>query len=188
MSYQFATSVVYNRGTPPVAFLDELVMWAKFADDDVFTPNDNIDIYAKYSPVLGPWTTLSQRKAGMMEMLRVLAGYESSWSWQAGADPDNPDHSPEAAETGIFQVSANSMAFGDLEKRVFLRFGSSDPDVFIREMKTDTFFALDYAARLLRLTINANGPVLHDDLASGDKKYLHHWLSPSAMNEFMALI
>ncbi|EEE6744469.1 hypothetical protein CBJ05_003606 [Salmonella enterica subsp. enterica serovar Westhampton] len=60
MPYQFVTSVVYNRGTPPVAFLDELVMWAKFADDDVFTPNDNIDIYAKYSPVLGPWTTLSQ--------------------------------------------------------------------------------------------------------------------------------
>lgn len=188
MPYQFTTAVLYKRSAPPVAFLDESVLWAKFAGDDVFMPNDSNDIYAKYAPVVGRWTSLPQRKAGMMEMLRVLAGYECSWSWQAGVDLDNPDHSSDATETRIFQVSANSMAFGDLEKRVFLRFGSTDPDVFIREMKTDTFFALDYAARLLRLTIDANGPVLHDDLASVDKKYLHHWLSPPAMNEFMALI
>ncbi|WP_079969502.1 hypothetical protein [Salmonella enterica] len=63
MSYQFATAMVYNRGAPPVAFLDELVLWSKFADDDVFMPNDVNDIYAKYAPVLGPLDVIASTKS-----------------------------------------------------------------------------------------------------------------------------
>lgn len=187
MSYQFAISVVYNRGAPPVAFIDELVLWAKFAGDDVFMPNDSNDIYAKYAPVLGPWTSLPQRKAGMMEMLRVLAGYEV-----AGHGRPEPTRiilitARQQPRRGSSRCRRTRWPLATLKTRLFA-FWQHRSGRFYPGDETDTFFALDYAARLLRLTINANGPVLHDDLASGDKKYLHHWLSPSAMNEFMALI
>jgi hypothetical protein len=46
--------------------------------------------------------------------MRVLAGFESSWHWQAGVDP-NTEHPelPETREAGAWQVSADSMNFGD---------------------------------------------------------------------------
>ncbi|ELW1646391.1 MULTISPECIES: hypothetical protein [Enterobacter] len=185
MAYHAIKSAVYNRGQPTDIFLDELILWGKTAEDAIFEPNENVDIYSKYHSVLGPWNSLLHRKAVMLEVLRVLAGFESSWNWLEGRDVNNPEHSPLTTETGIFQVSANSMKFGDLEKRVELHFGSADPQTFINGMKQDRYFAIEYAARLLRITIEANGPILNDDLTSPDDRYLHNGLRAEAVEEFI---
>ena len=75
---------VFNRGIPPDSFLSEMITWGKTAPDDIFEPNALEDIYAKTKSELGPWEGIAQRKAGMLEVMRVLAGFESSWDWNEG--------------------------------------------------------------------------------------------------------
>src|SRR6476659_5965354 len=104
---------VHNRGKPPNAFLDELVDWAINAPDEIFEPNQIHDIYSNVVGELGPWQGPLHRKAAMLEVLRVLGGFESSWDWNAGVDVTNPTSTtPTTIEAGAFQVSANSMSFG----------------------------------------------------------------------------
>ncbi|WP_287739607.1 hypothetical protein [Microcystis sp. M179S2] len=69
---------VFNRGVPPDSFLNELIDWAKQAPDEIFTPNDKHDIYSNLKPELGLWQGILHRKAVMLEVLRVLGGFESS--------------------------------------------------------------------------------------------------------------
>jgi hypothetical protein len=66
---------VLNRGVPPDAFLDELVAWGGTAPDDIFVPNAIHDVYSSVVGVLGPWRDLNHRRAVMLEVLRVLAGF-----------------------------------------------------------------------------------------------------------------
>ena len=109
MSRTFAEcrSRVFNRGKPPVSFLDELVDWGAAAPDEIFTRNDNDDVYSSVKAELGPWVDLVHRKAAMLEVLRVLAGFESSWDWNAGRDVTNPSsNQPCTEEAGILQCSA----------------------------------------------------------------------------------
>jgi hypothetical protein len=93
----FATKKqVKNRGIPPDAFLEELVAWGKQAPDAIFAPNPAHDVYASVAGVLGPWTGPGHRRAAMLEVMGVLAGFESSWHWTAGVDTasgqvKNPD-------------------------------------------------------------------------------------------------
>src|SRR5690242_20349021 len=86
MVYKATKRRVHNRGVPPNSFLDELLAWGRTAPDDIFAPNSNYDVYSSVSKVLGPWQDLRHRRAVMLEVMRVLAGFESSWRWGEGTD------------------------------------------------------------------------------------------------------
>src|SRR6185312_6343630 len=104
-------SKVKNRGEPPDSFLTELVEWGRAAPEEIFAPNPNpADIYAYMRPILGPWENLLHRRAAMLEVMRVHAGFESSWNWNEGVDVTNKTSMShiEGQETGIFQVSFDS--------------------------------------------------------------------------------
>lgn len=84
---------VLNRGVAPDSFLAELVDWGLTAPSEVFARNDRFDIDSSVMPQLGPWQGDLHHRAVMLEVLRVLAGFESSWTWTAGIDITN-HHGP----------------------------------------------------------------------------------------------
>src|SRR6266702_7591718 len=103
--------MVKNRGAAPDSFLTELIDWGGSASGDIFAPNPNTaDIYSLVYPILGPWKNLLHRRAAMLEVMRVHAGFESSWHWNEGVDSTNATsmHNKNGEETGIFQVSFDS--------------------------------------------------------------------------------
>jgi hypothetical protein len=170
MPFHAARHLVANRGIPPVSFLNELVEWGKVAPDDIFLPsvNHRDDVYSAVAGVLGPWQSPRHMRAVMLEVLRVLAGYESSWDWNQGTDTDadataakhHRIRNPVEIEAGAWQVSADSMAMApELKNLVFKRVGSLNAPDFERAMKRDHHLAMEYIARLLRRTITQNGPV-----------------------------
>ena len=173
---------VFNRGVPPDDFLDQLVAWGKTAPDEIFAPNTVTDIYSNVLDVLGPWEGIEHRRAVMLEVMRVLAGFESSWDWNAGVDVTNPtSDTPTTMEAGAWQVSANSMGFGqDLKDLVLARAGSLDGTDFQRAMKQDHTLAMEYIARLLRHTVNHNGPVKRHEIDP--------WLRRDAVTEFEEMV
>jgi hypothetical protein len=182
MPFQAARQKVLNRGHPPEAFLEELGAWGRAAPEDIFAPNDRADIYTNVAGSLGPWQGPPHRRAAMLEVLRVLAGFESSWKWDAGVDTTNPSSvTPDTIEAGAWQVSANSMNFGqELKDLVLARVGSRDGDAFQKAMKRDHPLAMEYVARLLRRTINHHGPVKRREIGP--------WLRRDAVLEFQALL
>ena len=180
--FQATKQKVHNRGVPPDSFLDELIDWGLSAPDSVFARNDTFDIYSSVVSDLGPWTSLPQRKAALLEVLRVLAGFESSWKWDAGVDTTNPtSNTPCTEEAGAFQCSGNSMGLSPELKQLLLdSTGSSTCETFIAHTKSDHRFAIDYCARLLRLTTKHHGPVKHRDI--------NPWLRRNAAAEFMRFL
>jgi hypothetical protein len=182
MAYHATKQRVHNRGIPPDSFLDELVAWGKTAADDIFAPNPLADVYSSILKVLGPWEGLHHRRAVMLEVMRVLAGFESSWNWNEGRDVTNPTSTtPTTIEAGAWQVSANSMEFGqELKDLVLARAGSLDGNVFQLAMKEDHELAMEYIARLLRRTVNHNGPVKRHEIDA--------WLRKDAVSEFLNLL
>ncbi len=182
MIFHATKQKVLNRGSPPDAFLSEMVAWGKAAADDIFAPNDNPDIYASVVDALGPWQGLPHRRAAMLEVMRVLAGFESSWHWDAGVDTTNPTSvTPDTIEAGAWQVSANSLAFGDdLKTLVNQHAGSLDPTEFQKKTKEDHPLAMEYIARLLRHTVNHNGPVKRHEIDP--------WLRTDAVAEFLQFL
>jgi hypothetical protein len=173
---------VKNRGVPPDEFLDELVAWGSRAPDDIFVVNDNPDVYASVVGVLGPWKDLAYRRAAMLEVMRVLAGFESSWDWNAGRDTTNPTSvTPDTIEAGAWQVSANSMNFGEeLKELVRKAINTLDGTAFQEAMKADHPLAMEYIARLLRRTVTHNGPVKRHEI--------DEWLRRDAVEEFLGLL
>jgi len=155
MSYIAAKQPVANRGVPPDDFLDELVAWGKQASDEIFAPNPHSDVYASVFHALGPWQGLPHRRAVMLEVMRVLAGFESSWNWNEGRDTTNPTSvTPDTIEAGAWQVSANSMNFGqELKDLVLANVGTLDGDAFQEAMKQNHPLAMEYIARLLRRVV-----------------------------------
>src|SRR4051812_3242095 len=102
--YPACRSEVYNRGRPPIGFLEELIDWASEAPIEIFERNDRFDIYSSVVAQLGPYGNLAHRRAVMLEVLRVLGGFESSWDWEEGRDTTNPtSNRPCTEEAGIFQ-------------------------------------------------------------------------------------
>jgi hypothetical protein len=191
MSFYFTRKQVANRGIPPVKFLKELVAWGKIAPDDIFLPsvNHRDDVYSAVAGVLGPWNGPRHMRAVMLEVLRVLAGYESSWDWNQGTDTDadrqaakhHRTRSPIQIEAGAFQVSADSMVLApELKNLVFKRVGSLCAIEFQRAMKHDHHLAMEYIARLLRRTITQNGPVLRHTVE------IDKWLRKDAVHEFQS--
>ncbi len=182
MTYVATRQKVLNRGTPSTAFLDELVAWGRKADASIFAPNAHDDVYSSVAGSLGPWRDGSHRRAAMLEVMRVLAGFESSWNWNAGRDVTNPSSvTPETIEAGAWQVSANSMSFGpELKELVLRKAGSLDGTRFQAAMKHDHELAMEYAARLLRRTTRHNGPVKRHEIDA--------WLRRDAVAEFQSLL
>lgn len=182
MTFHATKQQVFNRGVPPDTFLDQLVDWGRTAPDEIFVSNDRTDIYSNVVGVLGPWEDLGHRRAAMLEVMRVLAGFELSWDFNAGVDTTNP-HSvtPDTIEAGAWQVSADSMGFGEeLKNFVLTAVGSLDGNDFQRAMKKNHPLAMEYIARLLRRTVNHNGPVKNHDIDP--------WLRRDAVMEFRALL
>ena len=166
MKYIAAKQPVANRGVPPDDFLDQLVGWGKEAPDEIFAPNSHADVYSSVLGVLGPWQGISHRRAVMLEVMRVLAGFESSWKRTEGRDTTNATSvTPDTIEAGAWQVSANSMNFGqELKDLVLAKVGTLDGDAFQKAMKEDHRLAMEYIARLLRRTTHHNGPVLRHEI------------------------
>ena len=152
---------VFNRGQPPVAFLDQLVDWGVSAAGEIFSANDRTDVYSVVKDELGPWADDLERRAAMLEVLRVLAGFESSWDWNAGRDVTNPNSNTSCSEeAGILQCSGDSMAFDQsLKDLLQAAAGKTDCDTFRATTKANHPFALEYCARLLRFTVKHHGPV-----------------------------
>jgi hypothetical protein len=193
---------VLNRGIPPVEFLQELVAWGKTAPKAIFAdqPGNEKDIYAKVTEELGPFGNITHRKACMLEVMRVLAGFESSWIWGTGRDEDNPqEDSPDTISAGPFQVSANSMGFGqdlrDLVAQHGIHNSKRDGDAFQVLMKNNHALAFNYISCLLRHTSMANGPLYKGNERSkfkpklrGKEQSIYPWLSRDAAKEFQQLL
>jgi hypothetical protein len=188
---QALKSRVHTRGVPPDPFLVELIAWGRTAPDFIFAPNDKADVFTSIQPQLGPWTGLAHRRAAMLEVLRVLAGFESSWRWNEGVDTTNKTSMRliEGQETGAFQVSANATNFDASLKEFVIatigpfsgegtRYNGFAIEKFIAEMKRNHAFAIEFAARLLRFTVKHNGPVL--------RKEINPWLRRAAVAAFEA--
>lgn len=181
---------VADRGTPKESFLTELVEWGKNAPEEIFAPNnDPEDVFIRLAPVLGPWHSPIHRRAAMFELLRCLAGFESSWIWTEGVDITNATSMKniEGRETGIFQVSFDSLRLDDarntgddLRQCVMKYCGALDVHKFLDLMKTDHAFALEYCARLLRNSFYWDGPIKRHEI---DK-----WLSRGAVAHFENLL
>ena len=193
MKYTSLLSPVQGRGKPPGAFLDELVAWARTAPDEIFDVNNEPgDVMPRLTGILGFWegnagtpARLLHRKCCMLELLRCLAGFESSWKWNCGVDTTNKRSLAKIAcqETGIFQVSYDSIA---LEKNshhlydLLRRRGVSGVNGFITQMKADHTLALEYCARLLRISFLWDGPIKRREIDSS--------LSRAAVAEFQTLL
>jgi hypothetical protein len=182
MNYVATKQRVANRGVPPNDFLDQLVAWGKHAPDEIFAPNPFNDIYSSVKNTLGPWQDIAHRRAVMLEVMRVLAGFESTWDWAEGRDVTNASSiTAETIEAGAFQVSANSMNFGqELRDLVLVQVGTLDGNEFQKAMKENHPLALEYVARLLRRTTRHHGPVLRHEI--------DEWLRRDAVTEFQALL
>jgi hypothetical protein len=184
MARQFVAckSEVHNRGNAPDAFLDLLIDWANDAPDEIFARNQFSDIYSSVVSELGPWQNLQHRKAAMLEVLRVLGGFESSWDWQADVDVNNPNSiTPCSKEAGIFQCSGDSMSINPSLKALVERVtGGDDCDVFRQTTKDNHRFAIEYCARLLRFTTQHHGPVRD--------RNIHTWLRRDALEEFKGFL
>ncbi len=140
-----------------------------------------MDIYTKIKPTLGPWSSNEHRRAVMCEVLRVLAGFESSWKWNEGADSTNPEEDrPETMSAGIFQISHDSLAFGQDLRDLSASVGITNAVQFREQMMKNHPFAIEYTARLLRHTDRHNGPVHRHEIDP--------FLSRSAVDEFQTLL
>lgn len=173
---------VHNRGKAPDEFLTELLGWGRSADEALFQKNDIFDIYASVVGELGPWRGALHRRAAMLEVLRVLGGFESSWNWSAGRDIANPNSgTPCTEEAGIFQCSGNSMGFSPQLSQLLGKVGRDGTcESFIEASKSNHEFALEYCARLLRITTKHHGPIKH--------RHLHPWLRRDAVDELLKFL
>lgn len=173
---------VSNRGRPPDAFLDDLVDWGISAPAHVFAKNDKFDIYSSIVQELCPWQSDLHRRAVMLEALRVLGGFESSWNWDEGVDITNPtSNTPCTEEAGIFQCSGNSMDIDPSLKTLLVATGADGScDSFITTTKADHVFAIGYCARLIRFTTKHHGPI--------KGKFINPWLRRDAVAEFQAFL
>lgn len=182
MNFIATKASVLTRGTPPDSFLAELVNWAKTAPDVLFAHNDEPDDTMNLIRMaLGPLDEMPQRRCAMLELLRVLAGFESSWNWNEGLDTTNPtENNPETESAGAWQISWNSRQFGSDLIALAKTVAVTDGEIFQRVTKGDHRFAMEWAVRLFRHTTRHNGPLKRGEVLP--------WLRRDSMAEFMALL
>lgn len=184
MNFSATRERVLNRGIPPVEFLTELVEWGRSAPEEIFAPNPNpADIYAIIRPELGPWTLPIERRAAMLEAMRVHAGFESGWNFDEGVDVTNKTSvaNKTGQESGAWQVSFDSEVLGHEALKPFAEaHGIGQADDFISRMKSDHRLAMEYYARLVRVNIRWAGPLV--------RREINEWLRRGAMAEFQSLL
>ena len=189
-----------HHRSPPVTFLDKLIDAINSLPDQVFEKNNYYDIYSVMEGTLGPYSSLLHRKAVMCEVLRVLAGFETDWDWNAGVDVTNPysmNHK-ESEETGAFQVSWDSIGFDESLKECLDRLtGAHDVQTFIGNMKSNYALAVEYCARLLRFNTrwcgtinNPNQVVAHvsRDAVAEFEQFLRVGTAPTFMSSSLASV
>lgn len=175
-----------KHGSVPDSFLSPLVAWGKMAPEEIFSPNPNpADIYALVHPVLGPWDPEQPkyRRAVMVEVMRVHAGLEADWNWNEAVDKSNASSQRhiEREETGVFQVSFDSLRLGGGALMDFARLrGIETPEKFIVAMKQRYQLALEYYARLVRVSVQWAGPLIRHEVNA--------LLSREAVSEFITLL
>lgn len=195
----FATKArVLNRGVPPDEFLRELLEWGRKAPAEIFARNlIKGDIYDKVAPELGPWNGSDlARRAAMLEVMRVLAGFESSWDWKEGVDTSRLGaDTPENAEAGAWQVSYDARALSPELATLLRNNGIRNGLEFQREMKHNHALAMEFIARLMRFNTKHNGPLYKGEerLAirkslRGAENSIYPWLSRASMEEFATLL
>jgi hypothetical protein len=197
LNFPVASSLsVLNRGKAPKAFLTEMVEWAKAAPDEIFEVNTLKDIYSKVKPELGPYTSILHRKAVMLEVMRVLAGFESSWKWNEGVDVSRAgDDTLENSEAGAWQVSYDARNLDPVLKELIQSKGIKNGVEFQKRTKSDHSFAMEFVARLMRVSTLHNGPLYKDSERSAIRKNLrgpehsiYPWLSKDSVTEFQGLL
>lgn len=189
-------SPVFNRGVPPDAFLSELIEWGRNAPIEIFAPNDNFDIYSKVKPELGPWIGLRHRRAAMLEVMRVLAGFESSWDWTEGVDTSRlGSDSPENSEAGAWQVSYDARRISPELNAMLTAKGITSGLRFQQAMKFDHPLAMEFVARLMRVNTKHNGPLYKGPERDAIRKSLrgpehsiYPWLSREAVAQFVDVL
>ncbi len=183
-------SPVHNRGRPPQEFLEILIEWGRTAPEEVFSFNNNYDVYSHVKYKFGSWKNEIHRKAVMLEVLRVLGGFESSWNWNAGVDVGKIEPNTICTEeAGLFQCSGNSMNFDESLKNLLRStFGKVDCKSFILATKSNKPFAIEYCARLLRYTVKHHGPLKRKSNNPNNprKSSIHPYFSLNAVQEFEA--
>lgn len=173
-------------GKPPAAFLDTMLPLIKTLPDEVFAKNSRNDIYSVVSGALGPFVDAPgqiQRRAVMLEVLRVDAGFESGWNFLEGRDTSAGMETPSQKETGAWQVSADSMGFdASLGLCVDRHCGGPlhhDVQTFLDGMKKPAL-AVEYVCRLFRFNTRWSGP--------SNRGWLARAVSRAAMAEFQAFL
>ncbi len=191
MTFNATKARVLNRGVPPDSFLTQIVEWGHDAKDEVFALNNNpSDIYGYVREQLGPWRGepggkewFLHRKAVVCEVARVHAGFEASWNWKEGVDTTNQTSmsNKSGQETGVFQVSFNSVFLSDGAMEEFADANGIDSaDKFILAMKENHTLAIEYYARLIRVNCKWAGPII--------RREINRWLSRAAVAEFETLL
>ncbi|MCQ0986616.1 hypothetical protein [Jiella marina] len=199
MTRQFVHTreTVYNRGRAPESFLDFIIDWAKQAPDALFEYNDNPDVYSWVRYKLGPWKEgsdfLRHRKAVMLEVLRTLCGFESSWDWEEGIDQSANDGKPyerdeDEWEAGILQASSNTLR-QYAPCRIYAQsfgIGVEDHTKFREFSMKKGIFPIQYGAIILRQTYRHHGPLKRTENNTRNplKSSIHPYLSVDAVDEF----
>lgn len=199
------TTPVHNRGVAPESFIKTLVAWAAKAPEEIFEPlyrGKEPDIYEAFSiykiknpthdfPTMRDEHSL-YRRAVMCEVLRVLAGFESSWRQREGRDVTNPSSNTAATEeAGWFQCSANSVNFHSSLKNLFNEWAlcsmknnwkdmNASGKTFIEMTKGIPVYAIEHCARLLRFTIRHHGPLVRGEVFT--------YMNGDAIREFIELL
>jgi hypothetical protein len=113
-----------------------------------------------------------------LQTMRVLAGFESSWTSTAGRDRDSHRPGESTSEAGAWQVSAGSMGNGqELKTLVQAKVGSLEALHFQRAIKHNHPLAMEYITRVLRRTVGHNGPI--------KAHRIDIWLRKDAVAEFL---
>ena len=192
MKFKAALSKVLNRGNPPKDFLEEMVRWAKTAPDEIFAVNRLVDIYSKVFSELGPYENLLHRKAVMLEVMRVLAGFESSWDWSEGVDTSRAgSDTPENSEAGAWQTSYDARHLHPQLRKMLKDYCIRNGIEFQEVTKKDHIFAMEFVARLMRYNTKHNGPLYKGMERNAIRKSLrgvehsiYPWLKREAVEEF----
>lgn len=203
-TFKATKSQVFNRGAAPDAFLQELIVWARTAQDEIFAANPHFDIYSKVKLELGPFTSLIQRKSVMLEVLRVLALFESECNWKEGPDSSRrTETTKENAEAGAWQESWDARKLDPALAKLLSEQGVMGGVEFQQRIKSDHPLAMEFTARILRIDMKnferiANGPVRKGDEREktwpdrpklwSSEQSIYPWLSRESVAEFQAFL
>lgn len=201
MTFVATKKGVFNRGVPPDSFLREHINWGLTASEELFAPNANYDIYNKVYDELGPWKSPLHRRAVMLEVQRVLAGFESEWDFKEGVDTSRLGaDTPENEEAGAWQVSYDARGLDPSLRTTLNAKGITNGIQFQRVIKSDHPFAMEFEALLLRIDVKDfrrlhNGPLYKGgeriairSKLRGAEQSIYPWLSRASVAEYQEFL